>query len=88
MQRPLCEPGVTEEPDQHVDPSAAAVGSPRVQVIDMPDAFRGHGIGERADPWANALTSPLNTSFRPNAAGHRQYARKIAQALGLTGVNL
>lgn len=71
-----------------IETAVAAVGSPRVQVVDMSDAFRDHWICQPVDPWANALRSPLNTSFHPNAAGHRQYARKIAQALGLTGFNL
>jgi GDSL-like Lipase/Acylhydrolase family len=66
---------------------AAAVGLPRTQVVDMSDAFEGHEVCTN-DPWANSLTWPLYDSFHPNAAGHREYARRIAQAVGLTGVIL
>lgn len=66
---------------------AAAAGLPRTTVVDMYDAFRGHEVCT-GDSWANSLTWPLYDAFHPNADGHREYARRIARALNLTGVVL
>lgn len=67
--------------------AAWLVENSRVRVVDMSDKFLGHSVCDD-EPWANALTLPLYDSFHPNAAGHRQYAREIASALGLIGVNV
>lgn len=64
---------------------AAAVGLPRTTVVDMSNAFDGHEICTN-DPWANSLTWPLYDAFHPNIDGHREFARRIAAAVGLTGV--
>jgi hypothetical protein len=64
---------------------AAAVGLPRTTVVDMSNAFEGHEICTD-DPWANSLKWPFYDAFHPKFAGHKEYARRIAAAVGLTGV--
>lgn len=60
---------------------AAAAQDPRVQYVDVRDAFLGHGINS-ADPWINLnladLTSPDN--FHPNAEGYAAYFAKLSAA--------
>jgi len=60
--------------------------STHIRVIDMSDKFIGHCVCDD-DEWANAATLTKFNSFHPNAAGHQQYAREIATALGLTVPN-
>jgi GDSL-like Lipase/Acylhydrolase family len=71
-----------------IDEAVIATGrADRIRVVDMSDAFEGHSVCDD-DPWGHAGTYPPLSSFHPNAAGHAEYARRIAQELGLTGVAL
>lgn len=63
------------------------VGGSRIRVVNMLDAFDGHNMCSTV-PWANDLVDPITgdstESFHPNADGHAEYARRIAQSLMLS----
>jgi lysophospholipase L1-like esterase len=67
--------------------AAAAVGDPRIRVVDLYQAFDGHKICSPQGEYASAFVG-FTESFHPNADGHRETARRIQQTLGLTGVVL
>jgi lysophospholipase L1-like esterase len=67
--------------------AARAVGGSRIRVVDMLEAFSGHDVCS-TEPWVRGIVDPITgdfaESFHPNADGHAEYARRIAQSLMLT----
>lgn len=74
--------------EQMIHDAVLAVGSSRIHVVDMSDAFTGHWICS-VDPWeswANAIQGQQFEWFHPNAGGHQAYLEELRVVLRQIGI--
>jgi hypothetical protein len=76
--------------EQMIHDAVLAVGSSRMHVVDMSDAFSGHWIcsAPPRDSWANAIQGELFEWFHPNVGGHQAYLEELRVVLRQIGILL